>query len=376
MSASAVRHPGEFRWEVRLLVVVTFTLTVFGVVNLYNAVSIRDAGFMIAVKQLAIGLAGGIAMLLLSRMDYRQLRPLAWPALVITLGLLLIPALPESLTGSIAGSRNGARRWIDLGVLDIQPGEIAKFVIVLWCAALAAKKGEAIRGFKRGVVPFLLVIGLVDLLIMRQPNLSMAAIVAVLGATVLFTAGAKIGHFLLLGMAAGVLGLQMILLSGYRRARLETYLGGGTEDGARQITESVIAIGSGGLLGQGLGEGKAKLAHLPYAYSDFIFASIGEEWGFIGVVLVVVLFGLFGWIGYRIAKTAPDPFGQFLAAGLTTAVVITAVLHMAVTLNLLPTTGLTLPFMSAGGSSLAMNLAAVGVLASVGRMRGRPPSRE
>ena len=222
MSASAVRHPGEFRWEVRLLVVVTFTLTVFGVVNLYNAVSIRDAGFMIAVKQLAIGLAGGIAMLLLSRMDYRQLRPLAWPALVITLGLLLIPALPESLTGSIAGSRNGARRWIDLGVLDIQPGEIAKFVIVLWCAALAAKKGEAIRGFKRGVVPFLLVIGLVDLLIMRQPNLSMAAIVAVLGATVLFTAGAKIGHFLLLGMAAGVLGLQMILLSGYRRARLET----------------------------------------------------------------------------------------------------------------------------------------------------------
>jgi len=376
VSASAVRHPGEFRWEVRLLVVVTFTLTVFGVVNLYNAVSIRDAGFMIAVKQLAIGLAGGIAMMLLSRMDYRQLRPLAWPALVITLGLLLIPALPESLTGTIAGSRNGARRWIDLGVLDIQPGEIAKFVIVLWCAALAAKKGEAIRGFKRGVVPFLLVIGLVDLLIMRQPNLSMAAIVAVLGATVLFTAGAKIGHFLLLGLAAGVLGLQMIMLSGYRRARLETFLGGGTEDGARQINESVIAIGSGGFLGQGLGEGKAKLAHLPFAWSDFIFASIGEEWGFIGVVLVVVLFGLFGWIGYRIAKTAPDPFGQFLAAGLTTAVVITAVLHMAVTLKLMPTTGLTLPFMSAGGSSLAMNLVAVGVLASVGRMRGRPPSRE
>ncbi len=376
MSASGVRHPGEFRWEVRLLVVVTFTLTVFGIVNLYNAVSIRDAGFMIAVKQLAIGLAGGIALMLLSRMDYRQLRPLAWPALVITLGLLLIPALPESLTGSIAGSRNGARRWIDLGVLDIQPGEIAKFVIVLWCAALAAKKGEAIRGFKRGVVPFLLVIGLVDLLIMRQPNLSMAAIVAMLGATVLFTAGARIGHFLLLGIAAGVLGLQMIMLSGYRRARLETFFGAGTEDGARQITESVVAIGSGGFLGQGLGEGKAKLAHLPYAYSDFIFASIGEEWGFIGVVLVVVLFGLFGWIGYRIAKTAPDPFGQFLAAGLTTAVVVTAVLHMAVTLNLMPTTGLTLPFMSAGGSSLAMNLVAVGVLASVGRMRGRPPSRE
>lgn len=376
MKAPDVRHPGEFRWEVRLLVVVTITLTVFGIANLYNAVGIREAGFMIAVKQLIIGLVGGIALMVLSRVDYRQLRALAWPALLLTLGLLLIPALPEGWTGGLARSVNGARRWINLGVIDIQPGEVAKFVIVLWCAALAAKKGDLVRGFKRGVVPFLVVIAVVDLLIMRQPNLSMAVIVALLGATVLFTAGAKIGHFLLLGIAAGVLGLQMILLSGYRRARLETFLGGGTEDGARQITESMVAIGSGGLFGLGLGEGKAKLAHVPYAYSDFIFASIGEEWGFIGVVMVVVLFGLFGWIGYRIAKTAPDPFGQFLAAGLTTAVVVTAVLHMAVTLKLMPTTGLTLPFMSAGGSSLAMNLAAVGVLASIGRMRGRPTTRE
>ncbi len=375
MRGPTVRHPGEFRWEVRLLVAIAVVLTVFGIISLYDATSIRERGFLVAVKQLAIGLVGGIIMVTLSRVDYRRLRSLAWPVLGVTLVLLLITVLPLSLTGAIAGSRNGARRWIDIGAFTIQPGEVAKFAIVLWCAALAAKKGVLVRGFKKGVLPFLVVIGTVCLLIVRQPNLSMAVIVALLGATVLFTAGAKIGHFILLGLATGLVALQLILLSGYRRARLDTFIGGGTEDGARQINESLIAIGSGGLFGAGLGEGKAKLAHVPYAASDFLFSSIGEEWGFIGVLAVVFLFGTFGWIGYRIAKTAPDPFGRFLAAGLTTAVMLTAVLHMAVTLKLMPTTGLTLPFMSAGGSSLALNLAAVGVLASIGRMRGRPERR-
>ena len=375
MSPSSIRHPGEFRWEVRLLVAIAVVLTVFGIISLYDATSIRERGFLVAVKQLVIGLVGGIVMVTLSRVDYRRLRSLAWPVLGVTLLLLLITILPLSVTGAIAGSRNGARRWIDFGAFTVQPGEIAKFAVVLWCAALAAKKGVTVRGFKKGVLPFLVVIGTVFVLIVRQPDLSMAVIVALLGATVLFAAGAKIGHFIFLGMAAGLMALQLVLLSGYRRARLETFLGGGTADGARQINESIVAMGSGGLFGVGLGEGKAKLAHVPYASSDFLFSSIGEEWGFVGVLAVVLLFGTFGWIGYRIAKTAPDPFGRFLAAGLTTAVILTAVLHMAVTLKLMPTTGLTLPFMSAGGSSLALNLAAVGVLASIGRMRGRPERR-
>jgi cell division protein FtsW len=375
VSPSSIRHPGEFRWEVRLLVAIAVVLTVFGIISLYDATSIRERGFLVAVKQLVIGLVGGIVMVTLSRVDYRRLRPLAWPALGVTLVLLLITILPLSVTGAIAGSRNGARRWIDVGAFTVQPGEIAKFAVVLWCAALAAKKGVTVRGFKKGVLPFLVVIGTVCLLIVRQPDLSMAVIVALLGATVLFAAGAKIGHFIFLGLAAGLTVFQLVLLSGYRRARLETFLGGGTADGARQINESIVAMGSGGLFGVGLGEGKAKLAHVPYAASDFLFSSIGEEWGFVGVLAVVLLFGTFGWIGYRIAKTAPDPFGRFLATGLTTAVILTAVLHMAVTLKLMPTTGLTLPFMSAGGSSLALNLAAVGVLASIGRMRGRPERR-
>jgi cell division protein FtsW len=372
MTTPATRHPGEHRWEVRLLGVVAATLTVFGIANLYGAASMRENGFMMMMKQLIIGLIGAILALMLSRIDYRKLRPLAWPALGGAVALLLIPVLPEGLTGPIAPTLNGARRWIYLPGFGFQPSDVAKFVLVVWAAALAAKKGSQIRQFKKGVLPFLVIIGLVCGLIMKQPNLSMATLVALLGSVVLFTAGARIGHFILLAGAAGLLVFQLVLLSDYRRARVETFLGGGTEDSGMQISESVIAVGSGRVFGTGFGEGKAKLAHVPYAYSDFLFSSIGEEWGFVGVCVVVLLFGLFGWVGYRIARSAPDAFGQYLATGLATTICLTAVLHMAVTLKLMPTTGLTLPFMSHGGSSLLMNLLATGILASIGRMRGRP----
>jgi cell division protein FtsW len=372
VSAPAIRHPGEHRWEVRLLAVTAATLTVFGIANLYGASSMRDNGFLLMMKQLVIGLIGGLGLLLISRLDYRQLRPLSWPVLGSAVFLLLIPILPEGLTGGIAPTLNGARRWINLPGFGFQPSEVAKFALVLWAAALAAKKGSQIRQFKKGVLPFLVIIGLLCAMIMKQPNLSTATLVALLGAVVLFTAGAKIGHFILLAGAAALVVYQLALVSDYRRARLETFFGRGSEDSGLQITQSMIAVGSGGVFGTGFGEGKAKLAHVPYASSDFLFSSIGEEWGFIGVIVVVTLFGLFGWLGYRIARSAPDAFGQYLATGLTTAVCLTAVLHMAVTLKLMPTTGLTLPFMSHGGSSLLMNLLATGVLVSIGRLRGRP----
>lgn len=373
MSAPAVRHPGEYRWEVRLLVVVAATLTVFGIANLYGAANVGASGFMMAMRQLAIGLAGGLLVLVLSRLDYRRLRPLAWPILIATLVLLLVTVLPEGLTGGIAPERNGARRWVNLpGLPEFQPSEVAKYAVVLWAAALAAKKGATVREFKKGVLPFLVMYGAVCLLIMRQPNLSMTVVVGLLGGVVLFAAGAKIGHFILLAFSAGLVGYQLIVTSEYRSRRLASFLGEGSAESAMQMNESVVALGSGRILGLGFGQGRAKLAHVPYAYSDFIFSSIGEEWGLIGVIVVVVLFGVFGWIGYRIAKTAPDLFGQLLATGLTTAICLTAGLHMAVTLKLMPTTGLTLPFVSHGGSSLLMALAATGVLASIGRMRGRP----
>jgi cell division protein FtsW len=377
----SARQPGELRWETRLLAVITATLTVFGIATTYGASSLtltraQDVvGADFALKQLSGAVVGGVFLLIAARMDYRRWRLLAWPLLVATVVLLLIPLMP--FTYGIAPRINGARRWVHLGLLNLQPSELARVAIVIWCAMLAAKKGEQVRQFKNGVMPFLLVLGLVSLLILLQPNMSMAVLVGLLGSLVLFTAGARIGHFILLGLAVVPLALFQLQTRGYRWARVRDFLeaGNGRGDTMSQIHQSLVGIGSGGILGTGFGQGQQKLGYLPYAYSDFLFSTIGEEWGFIGVVFLVLLFALFCWVGLRIARTAEDPFGQYLATGLTAAVGVTAFLHMAVSLGLMPTTGLTLPFMSYGRSSLVISLIGTGILINVGRARGKPAPR-
>jgi len=374
MSTAMVRHPGELRWETRLLAVVTATLVAFGVAMVYGASSLvrtqggGTVGGSFALNQFIGAALGGILMLTLARIDYRLLRSLAWPIMFATLFLLVIPVLP--FTDAIAPSLNGARRWIRLGPLSFQPSELAKLSVIIWCAMLATKKGEQVREFKKGLAPFLVVLALVSGLILLQPNMSMAVVVALLGGIVLFAAGARIGHFLLLGIATVAVGLQLIQRAGYRAERLDTFLNGA--EGTSQIYQSLVGIGAGRLFGLGFGEGQQKFGYVSYAYSDFIFSTIAEEWGFLGVVLVVSLYITFCWLGFRIARTAEDPFGQYLAAGLTAAVGVTAVMHMAVTLNLMPTTGLTLPFVSFGRSSLVVSLIGVGILISIGRSRGKP----
>jgi cell division protein FtsW len=372
-----VRHPGELRWETRLLAMVTAALLVFGIAATYGAASLvtlqgRDAGLGFALRQLSGAAVGGVLLLLASRLDYYRWRQLAWPLLLLTLASLLIPLLP--FTHHLAPSVNGARRWVDVGPLNFQPSELARLAIVIWCAMLASKKGLHVREFKKGVVPFLIVIGLVALLILLEPNLSMATLVALLGGLVLFTSGARIGHF---GLVSG-LGLLMIFHQihdvQYRLARLVTFLnpGAATTQAGFQIHQSLVGIGSGQLFGVGFGQGQQKLGYLPYAYSDFLFSTIGEEWGFIGVCVVVALFALFCWLGFRIARTATDPFGQYLAVGLTATIGLTAFMHMAVSLGLIPTTGLTLPFMSYGRSSQVISLLGTGILINIGRLRGSP----
>ena len=220
MTAATVRHPGELRWETRLLGIVTATLTVFGIASTYGASSMVRAktgvvGGAFALRQFEGALIGGIFMLVLSRMDYRRLRPLAWPVLLGTFFLLLIPILP--FTHAIAPSINGARRWVQFGPVNFQPSELARLAIVLWCAMLAAKKGEQIRQFKKGMLPFLCILGITSLMILLQPNMSMAVLVSLLGGIVLYAAGAKIGHFLLLGLAAVMAGLSLKVLCRSRK---------------------------------------------------------------------------------------------------------------------------------------------------------------
>jgi cell division protein FtsW len=377
VSEREVRHPGELRWETRLLGVVTIVLLAFGVAATYGAASLmtmkgQNVGVGFAARQLSGAAVGGILLLVASRQDYYRWRQLAWPLLLGTVGLLLIPLLP--FTRAIAPSINGARRWIDLGPVNFQPSELARLAVVIWCAMLASKKGVQVREFRKGVVPFIVVLGIVSLLILLEPNLSMATLVALLGGLVLFTSGAKIGHFILLGGIGVILVFHQIRDAQYRLARLLTFLnpGDATTEAGFQIHQSLVGIGSGGVFGTGFGMGQQKLGYLPYAYSDFLFSTIGEEWGFAGVCLVVFLFTLFCWLGFRIAKTAADPFGQYLALGLTATIGLTAFMHMAVSLGLMPTTGLTLPFMSYGRSSQVISLLGTGILINIGRLRGRP----
>jgi len=352
-------------------------LVVFGVAATYGAASLvtlqgKNAGSGFALRQLSGAIVGGILLLLASRLDYYRWRQLAWPLLAIVLLLLVIPLLPFTL--AIAPPVNGARRWIDLGPMNFQPSELARLVVVIWCAMLASKKGIQVREFKKGVLPFMLILGLVSLLILLEPNLSMATLVALLGGLVLFTSGAKIGHFSMLAGLGMILVFHQIRDAQYRLSRLLTFMnpGDATTDAGFQIQQSLVGIGSGQLLGVGFGEGQQKLGYLPYAYSDFLFSTIGEEWGFVGVFTVVALFSLFCWLGFRIAKTAADPFGQYLAVGLTATIGLTAFMHMAVSLGLMPTTGLTLPFMSYGRSSQVISLLGTGILINIGRLRGSP----
>jgi cell division protein FtsW len=371
-----VRHPGELRWETRLLAAVVTTLVVFGIIAVYGASSLitdhgRRLGPDYALTQLTGAAFGGVLLIIASHIDYFRWRDFAWPLLLLTILLLLIPVLP--FTEMIAPERNGARRWLLVGPAQFQPSELARLAVVIWCAMLAAKKGERVREFRKGVLPFVTVLGLIFGLILLQPNLSMAVLVTMLGGVVLFASGAKIGHFLILLMVGVTVAYNAVQGAQYRLARVLTFLGpGDSTAGAFQVSQSVIGFASGRLFGVGLGEGQQKLGYLPYAYSDFLFSSIGEEWGFIGVCVLVALYVTFCWLGFRIARTASDPFGRYLAVGLTVTVGLTAFMHMAVNLDMMPTTGLTLPFVSHGRSSLVISLLGAGILINIGRMRGKP----
>ncbi len=380
----------ERRWETRLLAVMAMALSMIGIIAVYGASSLLRAkgggvvGASYAQNQLIGFMVGGVLATIAARLDYHVWERHAWQLIGAVALLLMIPLLP--FTHSIAPTLNGARRWIYLGPVGVQPGELAKLAVVAWTAMLAAKKGEEMRSFRRGVVPVMVIVMPMVGLIFLEPNLSMALLVTLLAGVVMFSAGAKIGHFLLLAVASAPLVFGAVASAQYRLARILTFLNPGSapSEATWQVHQSLVGIGAGQLFGVGIGQGQQKLGYLPYAYGDFIFSTLGEEWGFIGVVGLAVGFGLFVWLGFRIARSARDPFGQLLASGLTALIGVSAILHIGVNLAVLPATGITLPFVSYGRSSLLVSLIATGILVSIGQGRGArgaaepassPPSR-
>jgi cell division protein FtsW len=357
-------------WEAAALMGLTLLILSFGLVTLYSASSVyalrQDLPDTFYALRQAAGAGFGLTLLLAcAAMPYRWWAPLAWPLVVVTSVLLLLCVLPW--THGIAPEIKGARRWLDLGV-RFQPSEIAKIAIVVWTASLAVKKAPQFDSLRRGLMPFVVVWAVIVGLVMAGPDLSTALVLTSLGVVVVFAAGARIGHFVFLGLLAAPF-VYMQLQVGFRLERIRAFLDplADPSGGGYQVTQSLVAFGSGGLGGVGIGEGRQKYGFLPESHNDFIFAMVGEEWGLIGVLVLIAAYTAVIMVGFRIAARAPDLFGELVAIGFTSLIAVQAVLHMAVGLALAPATGLALPLVSYGRSNLVITLVALGILISVAR---------
>ena len=366
------------RWamsvEARALVVLTAALTVFGLAFLYSASAIvamqsdQASWFFVSRQALGVGV-GAVAFAVAAKFDAEKLQRWAWPLMFLTIALMLITVLP--FTTSIAPVRGGSRRFI-LGA-SLQPSELGKLAVVVWTAMMVVKKGDKMRRLTKGLLPILLIIGVLDLIAILQPDLSVALMYTLTMGIILFTAGARIGHFVVLGIIATPLLWGQIQRLQYALVRVTTFLGAENENINHQLVQSLIAVGSGGFWGEGFGQGRQQFGWVPLGYNDFIASTVGEEWGFLGMVLLVGLFAGYAWLGMRIARQARTPFLQLVAVGLTVTMVITAFVHIGVVIGLLPTTGLTLPFVSYGRSNLLLSFVMTGILVNIGSRRERVP---
>lgn len=359
--------------EARGLILVSAVLTAFGLAVLYSAsaiVAVNDHGTStyFLVRQLGGVGAGIIAFAVAAKVDAQRLRECAWPILWLTIAAM---AAVLVLPTSIAPVVHGSRRF--LFASSFQPSEFGKLAVVVWVSMLIEKKGESLRRFTKGLVPFLVIIGILDVLAALEPDLSVAMLYTLLMALLLFAGGARMGHFLALGAMMLPLALTRIERWRYALSRLVAFVhpGNAPESVSFQLEQSLIAVGSGRLFGRGFGEGMQQFFFVPFPYSDFIASNIGEEWGFIGIAGITVAFALYGLLGFRIARRARTPFLQLVAVGLTFTTVLTAFLHIGVVIGLLPTTGLTLPFVSYGRSNLILTMLFTGILVNIGSEKER-----
>ena len=374
----AVQDPSRLGsgWESGVVLLLAVALVAVGLIMVYSASAVmaQSQGLVphhFLLRQMSGALLGMVALVVAAQLDYRRLRALSWPLLATVVVMLVLTVLPAA--EHLAPEANGARRWLVLGPVTIQPSEPAKLALIVWTAALAVRKQDRLRSLSKGLAPFLLVWGLVAGLMLAQPDLSTAALTVLLASMVAYAGGARPAHFMALGLVALPFLWSQVTRVAYRMERITAFLDPNADlsDLGYQINQSLIALGSGGLVGQGFGRGQQKFGFLPEPHNDFILAMIGEEWGFAGVGLITLLFVGFALVGFRIARNATDLFGSLVAVGVTNLVVVQGFLHMGVNLALLPPTGMTLPFVSYGRSSLIVCLTAVGVLMSVARISER-----
>jgi cell division protein FtsW len=365
-----------YRWnmgiEARVLVILTGVLLAFGVATVYSASAIVEmqAGqghAYLLLRQLSGLVAGAVLFAIAVKLDAEVWEKLAWPVMIISLVLLVVVILP--FTATIAPRIHGSRRYL-LGA-SLQPSELGKLAVILWTSMLVVKKGPVMRRLTKGLFPFLVVIGALDLLVMLEPDVSTAMMFTLVMGIILFAGGVRIGHFVALGVLLIPLLYVKIERLNYVLLRMTAFFdpGGAPPEVSYQLRQSLIAVGSGRIFGVGFGRGRQQYGFLPFGYDDFIAGHIGEEWGFVGLALLILAFALYAAVGFRIARKARTPFLQLVAVGLTVTTVLTAYLHIGVATGLLPTTGLTLPFISYGRSNLVLSLLMTGILVNIGSSR-------
>jgi len=372
-ASTQVRERWRMGSEARGLVLVMAVLLAFGLAVLYSASAIvamqenKDSWFYIA-RQITGVLAGIVAFAVTAKLPAEKWQGWAWPIMWVTIATLaLCLLLPESIAPRI----NGSRRF--LFGSSFQPSEFGKLGVVLWTSMLIVKKGEQLRRLTKGVLPFFVVIGLLDILVALEPDLSVAMLYTLLLAVLLFVGGVRVAHFVALFALAIPLLWKEIEKVQYALLRLTSFLDPGSAPSQLnyQLKQSLIAVGTGGAFGVGFGQGRQQYGFLPFPYSDFIASNIGEEWGFIGLTAVTLAFAAYALLGFRIARKARSPFLQLVAVGLTFVTVLTAYLHIGVVIGLLPTTGLTLPFVSYGRSNIVLTMFLTGILVNIGSTKER-----
>ncbi len=346
---------------------VVVALVSVGVVMVYSASAIiaadrfRDPYFFLK-KQLSWAVLGFGCLWAAMTPNYRLLQRLMLPLLIVSLVLLVLVLVPP-----FSQEINGTRRWLRWGPISFQPAELAKFSLVVYLAHFLARRREVVESFWLGLLPPLLVAGSMAVLVLVQPDLGSALTLLALVFCLLFLAGGRLRQMALVAASALPLVALAVWVAPYRLKRIVTFLDPWADPRGSgfQIIQSYLALGSGGLFGRGLGESKQKLFYLPEPHTDFIFAVLGEELGLVGAVAVITLFGLLIWRGIRIGLGAPDPFGAFLALGLTALLACQTLVNLGVVTGVLPTKGLPLPFISFGGSSLVMAMISIGVLLNI-----------
>jgi cell division protein FtsW len=352
-----------------LLFFAVATLVAIGLVMVFSASSAvalvehHDAAYY--VKRQLVWLAVGLVVAYgVYRLDYHVLK--RWAPYLLVLSILSLVAV---LVPHVGFSVNGARRWLGAASFTVQPSEVAKLSLVIYLAAVLATRGERIVSLVKGLVPLCIPVAIIAMLVLKEPDMGTASLLVMIAFAMFFAAGARITHLFAILLATAPAVVLELLASPYQRARIFAFLNPwkDPQNTGFHIVQSLLALGSGGIFGMGLGDSRAKFFYLPEQYTDFIFSILGEELGLFGTLAVVILFIVFGYRAIKIAIGAPDRFGFFLVIGCVSIVVIQAFVNIGVVTSSWPVTGVPLPFISFGGSSLIVNLVAVALIANVGR---------